>query len=154
MFTHPLDEVPATGARLDAWPTNADTGIGDNHVDITREHAVLVRRMARLQTQMSALVRSHERQLHFWQQRLMRQSTRLMLERTRADWGLPLQDAQARAQVRTATAAAEAQGVLCRTGCVMDAQHWREGDTCRRTGQACVLDDLALSPPWPSSMPG
>ena len=107
-----------------------------------QEHLALVRHLARLQKQMSQLVHGYEAQLRHWQRQLMQQSIRLMLERTRGDWGL----ARARAGVRPAAdpqvlgtlAAAEAEALICRTGCVMDEQHWREGDLCRLNGRDCV----------------
>lgn len=107
-----------------------------------QEHLVLVKHLARLQKQMSQLVHSYESQLRHWQRQLMRQSIRLMLERTRGDWGLVRARATtwhaADPQVRGTLAVAEAEALICRTGCVMDDQHWREGDLCRLSGRDCV----------------
>lgn len=121
---------------------------------MAREHLVLVRHLARLQHQMTLLVRSHETQLRHWQRQLMRQSVRLMLERTRADWGQVPRGRQAldptpAALVSTAPlsdsglsqtlATAQTDALVCRTGCQMDGDHWRNGELCKRDGRACVL---------------
>lgn len=108
---------------------------------VEHEQVVLVKRLARLQKQMSQLVLSYEAQLFHWQRQLMRQSTRLMLERTRGEWGL-LRGPSAREphpHMREAMASAETDALICRTACVMDEHHWRDGELCKRTGQVCVL---------------
>lgn len=93
---------------------------------------------------MSRLVHGYETQLRHWQQQLMRQSIRLMLERTRGYWGLLRTHSDARQptdpRVLNTVAAAEADALICRTGCVMDEQHWREGDLCRLNGRSCVVE--------------
>ena len=104
--------------------------------DLVQEHAVLLRQWARLQAQISLLVQSHDRQLRQAQAQLMRQSVRGLLERSRADWGLPHAPPLLTA---TPQAQALADALICRTGCVMDDHHWREGDQCRRTGLACSM---------------
>lgn len=107
------------------------------------EPLLLLKRMARLQKQMSQLVLGYEAQLQHWQRQLMRQSTRLLLERTRTEWGLtgqgPRPSAAANAQVAHTVAHAEAEALICRTGCVMDEHHWRDGELCKRSGQVCAL---------------
>lgn len=106
------------------------------------EYLVLVRQIGRLQQQMTLLVRKHELQLGHWQRQLMRQSVRLMLERTRAEWGLLPQLAQAvnpSPAVRV-VAAAQTDALICRTGCQMDSDHWRDGDVCKRDSRACVMN--------------
>lgn len=109
-----------------------------------QEHLALLRQMARLQKQMSQLVHGYEAQLRRWQQQLMLQSIRLMLERTRGNWGLlrTHSDAGQLADPRVlgSVAAAEADALICRTGCVMDVQHWRDGDLCRLSGRSCVVE--------------
>lgn len=120
-----------------------------------REHLLLVRHLARLQQQMTVLVRSHETQLRHWQRQLMRQSVRLMLERTRVDWGLGPRAPQAGtarpvAPVSVAApvdpclaqtlASAQTDALICHTGCQMDGDHWRDGELCKRNGRACTVD--------------
>ncbi len=116
-----------------------------------REHLVLVRHLARLQQQVTVLIRSHEAQLRHWQRQLMRQSVRLMLERTRADWGLVPCASQAVDPPVTATpsvpglsqtlASAQTNALICRTGCQMDGDHWREGELCKRDGRVCAVGE-------------
>ena len=99
--------------------------------------------MGQLQKQMTQLVNGYEAQLSHWQRRLMRQSIRLMLARTRGDWGLLQAPPGRRRPVHAPTlgtlAAAEADALICKTGCVMDNHHWRNGDQCLRTGLACQV---------------
>lgn len=121
---------------------------------VVREHQVLIRHLARLQQQMTLLVRSHDTQLRHWQRQLMRQSVRLMLERTRADWELVPQGRQAPAatpaapvsavtvadsSLAQALATAQTEALICRTGCQMDGDHWRDGELCKRNGRACAV---------------
>lgn len=129
-----------------ALPADHPTG-EDSARWIAQEHAVLVRRLARLQKQISQLVLNHEAQLQHWQQQLMRQSILLMLERTRGDWGLSGQVARRLTtgdrQVAHTLAHAAADALICRTGCAGDGHHWRDGEVCRLSGQACVAADTA-----------
>lgn len=108
-----------------------------------QEHLLLVKRMGQLQKQMTQLVNGYEAQLSHWQRRLMRQSIRLMLARTRGDWGLLQATPSRRQPVDTPmldpAAAAEAEALICKTGCMMDNHHWRDGDQCLRTGMACLV---------------
>lgn len=108
---------------------------------IDREHQVLIRRLAAMQQRVSQLVLSYEAQLAHWKHQLMRQSARLMLERTRADWGLvtlPDPEPASRLGARRVVAQAQARAVVCRVGCQMDGDHWRQGDQCRLSGQDCA----------------
>ncbi len=108
------------------------------------EHLVVLRRLGVLQHQVSQMVASHHQQLLSLQRRLMWQSTRLMLEVTRSDWGL-VRSAGVRA-VGSGTPRVvtwEAQSVICRTGCAMDAYHWRDGEHCRLLGGPCGHADDA-----------
>lgn len=119
-----------------------------------REHLVLVKRLAHLQQHMTLLVTSYETQLRLWQHKLMRQSVRLMLERTRADWGLvPHALLAGAAELVAATsvtepaepglaqalASAQTDALICLTGCQMDGDHWRDGEWCKRSGRACAV---------------
>lgn len=108
-----------------------------------QEHLLLVKRMGQLQKQMTQLVNGYEAQLSHWQRRLMRQSIRLMLARTRGDWGLLQATPSRRQPVDTPmldpAAAAEAEALICKTGCMMDNHHWRDGDQCLRTGMVCLV---------------
>lgn len=147
--------APATPSRLAA---HAAVGL----LGIDQEHLLLVKHMARLQRQMTVLVNGYEAQLRHWQRQLMWQSVRLMLERTRADWGLvppharQLQAAGALTAVNDAAvaghsagglghtlASAQTEALICRTGCQMDSDHWRDGERCKRSGQACALGACA-----------
>lgn len=111
------------------------------------EQLLLIKHMARLQKQMSQLVLGYESQLQHWKHQLMRQSTQLMLERTRGDWGIAGGDrvcpsAAPHAKVSHTVAHAEAEALICRTGCVMDEHHWRDGELCKRSGQVCALGGM------------
>lgn len=110
---------------------------------LMQEHRVLVRYLANLQRRISELVSCHQQQVRHWQDVLMRQSIRLLLERTRADWHLlGCTDVTSDHDIPpTADAVQAAAAVMCQTACVMDDLHWRDGDLCRRTGQACTLAD-------------
>ena len=111
---------------------------------LDHEHLLLVRRLAQLQCQVSALVLTHHVQWRHWQAQLMRQSVRLLLARTQVAWGLvPGAEAIMSGDMSTPDTAAlapyadQADALICRTGCQMDDDHWREGEHCRRTGQGC-----------------
>lgn len=106
------------------------------------EHLALVRQIGRLQQQMTLLVRTHELQRGRWQRQLMRQSVRLMLARTRAEWGLVPHLAQtvSRSPAVQVVAAAQTDALICRTGCQMDSDHWRDGDVCKRDSRVCVVN--------------
>ncbi len=111
---------------------------------LLEEHRVLVQHLAHLQTRMSELVQRHRQQVRHWQDVLMRQTIRLLLERTRTDWHLldaqpPLSDPPDADSPLTAEAAQATQAIICQTGCVMDELHWRNGERCRLTGQTCLL---------------
>jgi len=102
----------------------------------------LHRQMQR-QAEVADVLRRQRREQVQWQDQLLRQSARLLVMRARMDWGL-LPGLPARPPVAVAEAAPwasrwfpQAHQLICRTGCEQDAQHWREGDQCRRTGQAC-----------------
>ncbi len=155
----PVSQTSRPSQTRHASPTN----------DVAREHAVLVNRLARLQTQVGQLISSHDSQLRHWQQQLLRQSARLLVERTRGHWGLLAVEPELASEWgsewvpepgrgpgpghgpghdpaherggawRAAVAEAHTQATLCQTGCVMDGHHWRAGDQCTRTGQVCVL---------------
>jgi len=130
--THTKTAEPAASASLEAC-----------------EHVLLVKHLARLQKQMSQLVHGYEAQLRHWQRQLMRQSVRLMLERTRADWGLVGTPTGARPpadpQVLGTLAFAATDALICRTGCQMDGDHWRDGELCKRDGRACAMGVSAAS---------
>lgn len=131
--------APLLENRLAAGPAELPT--------LDHEHLLLVRRLAQLQRQVSALVLTHQVQWRHWQTQLMRQSVRLMLARTQVAWGLvPGAEAAVSGDMSTsdtsdtaalAPYADQADALICRTGCQMDDDHWREGDYCRRTGQGC-----------------
>lgn len=115
-----------------------------------QEHLMLVKRLGQLQKQMTLLVSSYESQLCHWRRQLMRQSIRLMLERTRRDWGLlsatPAKRAPSDTPMLGTVAAAETEALICKTGCMMDNHHWRDGDQCLRTGMACQLTHGVTGP--------
>lgn len=106
-------------------------------------HQRSVERLTRLQADMGLLVRSHRKELRHWQDQLWRQSARLLIETARAEWGLvpglparPL-PASPEPAPQAARLLPQAHALICRTGCVMDAHHWRDGEQCRRTGEPC-----------------
>lgn len=117
----------------------APLACADAHLpSLDQEHAVLVRRLAQLQRQVSALVLTHHVQWRHWQAQLMRQSVRLLLARTQAAWGLlPGATPEGATPEALAPYAAQADALICRTGCQMDDDHWRDGEHCRRTGREC-----------------
>ncbi|MBA4261199.1 MAG: hypothetical protein C0443_04030 [Comamonadaceae bacterium] len=108
-----------------------------------RSHLDRLQRRQRLQADTALLVRAHQRELRHWQDQLLRQSALLLIEHTRAAWGLvPGLSAQPWPPTPAAAPWAagqlpQAHAVICRTGCALDHDHWRDGDQCRRTGQAC-----------------
>ena len=145
MFDHPTHPDASALAPVTATPPAPPAPLvaSGGCASLTAcEHLVLVRQIGRLQHQMTLLVRSHELQLGQWQRQLMRQSVRLMLERTRVEWGLLPQLAQAinpSPAVRV-VAAAQTDALICRTGCQMDSDHWRDGDVCKRDSRVCVMN--------------
>jgi phytoene dehydrogenase-like protein len=110
-----------------------------------KEHLVLIRQLARLQADMTELMNHHAAELQRWQRRLMRQSVRLMLERTRAEWNIDgsRDDDGTDALLNDPASAQEADLLICQIGCVMDGFHWRDGTRCKRTHLACRLVDTA-----------
>ena len=136
----------ATNASA-AWPDEAAAPLAQ------REYLILVRQLARVQQHMTVLVNGYEAQLSQVQRQLMRQSVLLLLARTRVDWGLSsaMPDTQrfADAPVRDALVAAQTEALICKTGCVTDNHHWRDGDQCLRTGMACVVPVQASQLPRP-----
>lgn len=105
------------------------------------EHLVLIRQLARLQVDMTELVNHHSAELQQWQRRLMRQSVRLMLERTRAAWHITdsHNDDDNEAFLSDQASTQEAELLICQTGCLMDGFHWRDGVRCKRTNLVCRL---------------
>lgn len=130
MFLTPISPVPQR--HLQAPPEKSRGGTD-------REHVALIKRMARLQVQMSQLVLAYEAQLKHWQSQLMLQSIRLLLERTRAEWGLSHAPTRSTPAVANTWATAEADALICRTGCQLEGDHWREGERCKLNGRACVV---------------
>ena len=130
-MTHPAADVH-TPLRVAAPETSA-----------LRVHRAALQRRQRLQADTALLVRAHLRELRHWQDQLLRQSALLLIERARAAWGLvPGLSAQPwpatpEAAPWAAAQLPQAHAVICRTGCALDHDHWRDGDQCLRTGQAC-----------------
>lgn len=127
---------------------------------VEAEYLVVVRKLGSLQRLFSQLVRQHCRQVSDLERRLMRQSTRLLLEVTRCAWGLAQTPAPGAAPRQAQRFAAwQTQAVICRTGCAMDDYHWRDGDHCRLLGGACGHADAAAAaapghpPPKDASAP-
>lgn len=162
-----MADLPAPTSSLTEAPTaNGDTATQPSHaaspppLTVAHEHQALVRHLARVQQRMTALVRTHQQQLSHWQDLLMRQSIRLLLARTQLAWltpSQPLPSPSARSDgVQSAIARAQAEALICRSGCTSQADHWREGPHCKRTGNACVLEPDAptRSPTSPAASPG
>lgn len=102
-----------------------------------------IQRRQRLQADMIRLLRHHQQAQRYWLDQLLRQSAQLLIERARADWGLlpgiparPL-NLPPQAAAWVAVRMPQAHALICRTGCAMDNDHWRDGDQCRRTGLTC-----------------
>lgn len=106
-----------------------------------REYLAVLRKLGSLQHLLSQIMRQHHQQVVALERRLMRQSARLLLEVTRNDWGLA-RVCTARSQRRVVW---QAQALICRTGCAMDAYHWRDGDQCRLLGGACLAPFFSSS---------
>jgi hypothetical protein len=95
------------------------------------------------QAEVADVLRRQRCDLLHWQDQLLRQSARLLVLRARIDWGFfpglparPLAD-PVEAAPWASRLFPQAHQVICRTGCEQDADHWREGEQCRRTGQVC-----------------
>lgn len=95
------------------------------------------------QAEVADVLRRQRRELLHWQDQLLRQSVRLLVQRARIDWGL-LPGLPARPPVTPVEAAPWASHrfplahqLICRTGCESEGHHWRQGAHCRRTGSAC-----------------
>lgn len=120
-----------------------------------KEHLVLIKQLARLQRQMTAMVNDHAVELQHWQRRLMRQSVRLILERTRAEWNIRGSqfDDSTEDLLADRAAALEADLLICQAGCVMDGFHWRDGVRCKRTDLTChLIAETTLHQEVPASM--
>jgi len=35
---------------------------------------------------------------------------------------------------------AQTDALICRTGCQMDSDHWRDGEVCKRDSRVCVMN--------------
>lgn len=115
-----------------------------------REHGVLIRQMAGMQTRVSQQMQAYARQVDDLEHALLGTRAQLLLVRTAVLWGLereglvwssseknPLQRQVGRNDCQTRPLN-EADTVICQTGCVGHAHPWLEADgQCRRTGQSC-----------------
>jgi hypothetical protein len=115
-----------------------------------REHGVLIRQMAGLQTRVSQQMQAYAQQVDDLEQALLCARAQLLLVRSALLWGmqreglvwsssgknpLPRQGGRPDRQPRPLN---EADAVICQTGCVGHAHPWLEADgQCRRTGQSC-----------------
>lgn len=112
-------------------------------IDSAAQAKMAFMRRQRLQAAVARLLREHQKEVRHWQDQLLHLSAVLLIDRARLDWGLisgvparPLWPSPQPAPWGVAQTPL-AHAVICRTGCVMDDDHWLEGDQCRRTGQAC-----------------
>jgi hypothetical protein len=115
-----------------------------------REHGVLIRQMAGLQTRVSQQMQAYAQQVDDLEQALLGARAQLLLVRTAVLWSLareglvwsssgenPLQRQVGRTD-RQPRPLNEADAVICQTGCVGHAHPWLEADgQCSRTGQSC-----------------
>jgi hypothetical protein len=112
--------------------------------DMEIEHGVLARRLAGLQRRVDEQMRASAQRGQALEAEILRLRTQLVLARTCVLWGLnavaatrPLTQRRARSEGPWPPLA-QANGVICQTGCVGHAHPWLEADgLCRRTGQAC-----------------
>ncbi|WP_439520565.1 hypothetical protein [Hydrogenophaga sp.] len=112
--------------------------------EVDAEHGVLARRLAGLQHRVDAQMRASAAQLQMLEAEVLRLRSQLVLARTGVLWGLnavpwtrPLLQRRSRPAMAVASLA-EANGVICQTGCVGHAHPWLEADgQCRRTGSPC-----------------
>lgn len=115
--------------------------------EIAIEHGVLTRQMAGLQRRVGEQMRAYAQQVSALQDEVTHLRAQLIVSRTCMLWGLgvagvvkPLvRRARAVAPRVETVSMAEADGVICQTGCVGHAHPWLESDgQCRRTGNACT----------------
>jgi hypothetical protein len=115
-----------------------------------REHGVLIRQVAGLQTRVSQQMQAYAQQVDDLEQALLGARARLLLVRTALLWGLDREglslSSPGRSRQRPASSRPspvprplnEADTVICQSGCVGHAHPWLEDDgQCRRTGQSC-----------------
>ena len=141
------------------------------------EHCALMRLYAETQTRCSAHISEQHRHIEQLQatifqlraQAVIRETalcwereTRLALQAQLAPWYAaqsPHQIATASdAQALAADTASQrtTELLICQTGCVLDGDHWRDNDQCKRTGKPCLLAaqpqalDLLHAPQHPS----
>jgi hypothetical protein len=127
-----------------------------------REHGVLIRQIAGLQTRVSHQMQAYARQVVDLERALLAARAQLVVNRTALLWGLDREglsssssqtSRQRPPSSRPSPAPRplnEADTVICQTGCVGHAHPWPEDDgQCRRTGQSCafvVNRDIAGKP--------
>ncbi len=110
--------------------------------ELEAEHRLLLRRYAALQQRVSAWCDAQQRETQRLQAELLRWRARWVSERTRHAWDLPHAPPW-----QPAWAQAEAQALLCQTGCLPFGRAGADGDTCRRTQQPCAAPQEAVSAP-------
>jgi hypothetical protein len=127
----------------------------------SHEYGVLMRLYAQTQTRCSAHIEAQQHQIQQLQatvfqlraQTLIRttalcweQETRLALQAQLAAWyATHSQQRRGTTASDAATLAADIASqrttelLICQTGCVLDGNHWRDHDQCKRTGKPCLL---------------
>lgn len=113
---------------------------------LAAEHAVLVRRMARLQCLFDELLNDNQRKTAELEAQIVRLRGGLVLARTQSLWGLGASAALVpRAPLLSRAPSSspgesmpQAEQVLCQVACVGHAHHWlQDGGDCARSGERC-----------------
>ncbi len=131
------------------WPANGHE-IAAAH-EIAAEHGALTRQVAGLQRHLGEQLQAQARRMAALEDEVLRLRAQLVVARTCMLWGLGAAGVARRAsraappprprtpQAAEARAMAEADRVICQTGCVGHAHPWLDADgVCRRTGAACA----------------
>ena len=124
--------------------------------DVVREHLLLIRTLAALQTRMSVIVHEHCGQLNCLQSEIMRLRAQLILRDTAVAFSGSMSEMPllADAEPGLQEHAAAADRVICQTACIGHDAYWREGDQCRRTRRMCVLLDPVSEAAGTASLSG
>ena len=114
-------------------------------LELALENQVLIQRLGNVQAQCTEQFAALHQSLMLAQQQAMRLRAQQILQVTHLSWRLQQRldnYAHAGRQVganNTVISWAQADAVICRTGCVSHQAYWLVGEVCLRSGEACTV---------------
>ena len=114
-------------------------------LELALENQVLIQRLGNVQAQCTEQFAALHQSLMLAQQQAMRLRAQQILQVTHLSWRLQQRlDNYARAGRQagantTVISWAQADAVICQTGCVSHQAYWLVGEVCLRRGEACTV---------------